>query len=93
MDIGGEIAARGQVDESKLIEILKDPYFEVSFPKSLDRFDFSYKIAKGMSLEDGAATLTALVGASVGKALDLLPVRPTRLIVSGGGRKNQTMMQ
>ena len=93
MDIGGKIAARGQVDESKLIEILKDPYFEVSFPKSLDRFDFSYKIAKGMSLEDGAATLTALVGASVGKALDLLPVRPTRLIVSGGGRKNQTMMQ
>ena len=43
------------------------PYFEVSFPKSLDRFDFSYKIAKGMSLEDGAATLTALVGASVGR--------------------------
>ena len=46
-----------------------------------------------MSLEDGAATLTALVGASVGKALDLLPIRPTQLIVSGGGRKNPTMMQ
>ena len=41
-----------------------------------------------MSLEDGAATLTALVGASVGKGLDLLPIRPTQLIVSGGGRKN-----
>ena len=93
MDIGGEIAARGKVDDFKLTEILNDPYFEVSFPKSLDRFDFSYKIAKGMSLEDGAAILTALVGASVGKALDLLPIRPTRLIVSGGGRKNQTMMQ
>ena len=93
MDINGDIAAKGKVNESKLSEVLSDPYFEMSFPKSLDRFDFSYKIAKGMSLEDGAATLTALVGASVGKALDLLPVRPTRLIVSGGGRKNQTMMQ
>ena len=93
MDIGGEIAARGKVDECKLAEILNDPYFEVSFPKSLDRFDFSYKIAEGMSLEDGAATLTALVGASVGKGLDLLPIRPTQLIVSGGGRKNGTMMQ
>ena len=93
MDIDGEIAAGGKADESKLAEILKDPYFEVSFPKSLDRFDFSDKIAEGMSLEDGAATLTALVGASVGKGLDLLPIRPTQVIVSGGGRKNPTMMQ
>ena len=89
----GSAAAQLVASESKIIEILKDPYFEISFPKSLDRFDFSYIIAKGMSLEDGAATLTALVGASVGKALDLLPIRPTQLIVSGGGRKNPTMMQ
>ena len=93
MDIDGKIAARGKADESTLAEILTDPYFEVSFPKSLDRFDFSCKIAEGMSLEDGAATLTALVGTSVGKGLDLLPIRPTQLIVSGGGRKNPTMMQ
>ena len=81
------------MDENKLAAILNDPYFKVSFPKSLDRFDFSYKIVEDMSLEDGAATLTALVGASVGKGLDLLPIRPTQLIVSGGGRKNPTMMQ
>jgi len=93
MDIGGEIASRGKVDESKLSEILNHPYFKKSFPKSLDRYDFPYKIVEGMSLEDGAATLTALVGASVGKGLDLLPIRPTQLIVSGGGRKNITMMQ
>ncbi len=93
MDLDGEIAARGKVDENKLAAILNDPYFKVSFPKSLDRFDFSYKIVEDMSLEDGAATLTALVGASVGKGLDLLPIRPTQLIVSGGGRKNPTMMQ
>ena len=93
MDIGGDIAAKGTADETKIAEILENPYFEVSFPKSLDRFDFSYKIAEGMSLEDGAATLTALVGSSVGKGLDLLPIRPTQLIVSGGGRKNPTMMQ
>ena len=32
MDIGGEIAVRGKVDECKLAEILNDPYFEVPFP-------------------------------------------------------------
>jgi len=93
MDIDGEIASRGKADESTLAEILNHPYFKMSFPKSLDRFDFSCKIAEGMSLEEGAATLTALVGASVEKGLDLLPIRPTQLIVSGGGRKNPTMMQ
>ena len=46
-----------------------------------------------MSIEDGAATLTALAAAAVAKGIDLLPVRPKQLIVSGGGRKNLTMMR
>ena len=93
MDINGDIAAKGKVNESKLSEVLSDPYFEMSFPKSLDRFGFSHRIAQGMSIEDGAATLTALAAAAVAKGIDLLPVRPTQLIVSGGGRKNLTMMR
>lgn len=93
MDLNGAIAAKGKVNESKLAEVLTDPYFEMSFPKSLDRFDFSHRIAEGMSIEDGAATLTALAAAAVAKGVDLLPVRPTQLIVSGGGRKNSTMMR
>jgi anhydro-N-acetylmuramic acid kinase len=43
-------------------------------------------------MEDGAATLTALVGASLNLALGLLPSRPKTLIVAGGGRKNPVMM-
>ena len=93
MDINGDIAAKGKVNESKLSEVLSDPYFEMSFPKSLDRFSFSHQIAEGMSIEDGAATLTALAAAAVAKGIDILPVRPTQLIVSGGGRKNLTMMR
>jgi anhydro-N-acetylmuramic acid kinase len=45
-----------------------------------------------LSLEDGAATLTALVGASLNLGLALLPSRPKTLIVAGGGRKNPVMM-
>ena len=93
MDINGDIAAKGKVNESKLSEVLSDAYFEMSFPKSLDRFSFSHQIAEGMSIEDGAATLTALAAAAVAKGIDILPVRPTQLIVSGGGRKNLTMMR
>ena len=45
-----------------------------------------------MSLEDGAATLAAFTAACVGRGLDLLPRRPARLVVCGGGRKNPAIM-
>jgi anhydro-N-acetylmuramic acid kinase len=92
MDKDGEIAASGSVNENELKKMLQDPYFKKSPPKSLDRFDFSYTMVDGMSLEDGAATLTAFSAASVEKAINLLPQRPNKLIISGGGRKNPTLM-
>ena len=92
MDKDGKIAASGSVDENKLKKMLQDPYFKKSAPKSLDRFDFAYTMVQGMSLENGAATLTAFSAASVEKAINLLPQRPNKLIISGGGRKNPTLM-
>ena len=92
MDINGEIASRGLVDEEKLKALLTNPYFSLPYPKSLDRFDFSQDLAKGLSPENGAALLTALVASSVCKALDLLPERPEVIILCGGGRKNLTVV-
>lgn len=92
MDRGGELARRGRVDEARLAEWLEHPYFAVSRPKSLDRNTFSASLAEGLSPEDGAATLTALIGAAVARALGELPQRPERLIVCGGGRKNPAVM-
>ena len=86
------LAAPGTVDEARLAELLQHPYLTKPYPKSLDRFDFGAAMADGLNAEDGAATLTAFTAAAVGKALDLLPHRPKRLVVSGGGRHNPTMM-
>jgi anhydro-N-acetylmuramic acid kinase len=91
-DKDGAIAARGRVHEGRLLEILDHPWFDAPYPKSLDRYDFDAGLVRGLSLEDGAATLTALVGASLNLALGLLPSRPKTLIVAGGGRKNPVMM-
>ena len=92
-DENGACAAAGKVDEALLKRLLEHPFFARSFPKSLDRFDFSADVVQGMSLEDGAATLTAFSAAAVGRGLDLLPVRPRELIVCGGGRKNPVLMR
>lgn len=93
MDRDGRIAASGTVDETRLAELLRHPWLAAPYPKSLDRFDFPAAMADGKDLADGAALLTAFSAAAVGKALDLLPRRPTRLIVCGGGRRNPVLMR
>jgi anhydro-N-acetylmuramic acid kinase len=91
-DRDGAIAARGRVHEGRLLEILDNPWFDAPYPKSLDRYDFDAGLVRGLSLEDGAATLTALVGACLDLALAQLPSHPKSLIVAGGGRKNPVLM-
>jgi len=93
MDRSGALAAAGHVDESHLQHLAEHPYFSAAYPKSLDRFDFSHDMAAGCSAEDGAALLSAFVAVAVDKSLDLLPQRPKRLIVCGGGRHNPTIMR
>ena len=92
-DVDGRLAAAGTVDERRLAALLKHPYMSAAYPKSLDRFDFSWRMAEGYDLEAGAALLTAFSAAAVGCALDLLPQRPEKLIVCGGGRHNPTLMR
>ena len=92
MDRDGEMALRGTVDEARLAQLLTHPYLSAPYPKSLDRFDFLASMADGLDPETGAATLTAFTTGAVGKGLDLLPQRPKRLIVCGGGRHNPAIM-
>ena len=92
MDRDGALARAGRVDEARLARLLDHPYLTAVYPKSLDRFDFPAAMADGLSLADGAATLTAFTAGAVGRGLDLLPQRPTRLVVCGGGRRNPAIM-
>ena len=92
MDCDGCLAAAGRVDEARLARLLAHPYLDAPAPKSLDRNSFTAAMADGLSLEDGAATLVAFTAGAVGRGLDLLPHRPTRLVVCGGGRHNPAMM-
>ncbi|WP_176083935.1 anhydro-N-acetylmuramic acid kinase [Martelella sp. HB161492] len=93
MDRDGKIALSAKVNEARLTELLEHPYLTAPYPKSLDRFDFLAAMADGLGVEEGVATLTAFTASAVGKALDLLPARPERLIVCGGGRRNPAIMK
>lgn len=93
MDTDGALARRGNVDEARLEALVQHPYFSAPPPKSLDRNAFPATLAAGLDAADGTATLTALVAAAVGRALDRLPRRPERLILCGGGRKNPAVVE
>lgn len=92
-DVDGKIAGAGTVHEGLLAQLLEHPYFDEAPPKSLDRYDFNANLVRGLSLEDGAATLAAFCAKSVARALEHAETRPTRLIISGGGRHNPVLMQ
>lgn len=91
-DTGGRLAAAGRVHEGLLAQLLDHDWFDEPPPKSLDRYDFNASMARGLSLEDGAATLTEFSAAAVAAGIRQLPERPARLIACGGGRHNPSLM-
>jgi len=91
-DQGGRLAAAGQVHEGLLADLLEHPWFSETPPKSLDRYDFHAGMARGLSLADGAATLTAFSAAAVAAGIAQLPETPTKVIACGGGRHNPVLM-
>jgi anhydro-N-acetylmuramic acid kinase len=93
IDHGGAFAANGAARESILTRLLAHPYFARPAPKSLDRMEFDLDMARNLSAEDGAATLTAFTARSIAKARDHLPEAPREWIVCGGGRHNATLMR
>lgn len=92
-DRDGRIAAAGTVDAAALSAMCDRAWFDLPGPKSLDRGDFSLDAVAGLSPADGAATLAAFTAETVRLALRLVPVRPGRLLVTGGGRHNPTLMR
>jgi anhydro-N-acetylmuramic acid kinase len=92
IDSDGTTAARGKIDEAALTALLTHAYFGVPPPKSLDRNAFSLDPVRHLSLEDGAATLAAFTAAALARAREHMPEQPKLWVISGGGRRNRTLM-
>ena len=102
-DRDGRGAARGEVDEALLADLMDDDYLRRSPPKSTGREHYGLAEAEalwkasqatGRSLDDLLATLVAFVAESVAAAVrDFLPGGEiARLLVGGGGARNPALM-
>jgi anhydro-N-acetylmuramic acid kinase len=92
VDMNGDFARTGKVDDAALAAMLDNPFFDSLPPKSLDRLDFGMAAVVGLSPADGAATLTAFTAASIARAREHFPEPAATWVVCGGGRHNSTLM-
>lgn len=91
-DADGAIARAGAVAQDRVADALSAGFFATSPPKSLDRMDFTDRLAEGLSLEDGAATLAEFTAAAIVASGDVLPSPPKLWLATGGGRHNSFLM-
>ncbi len=91
-DTDGAYAQAGMVNEPVLEAYLSHAYFAMKPPKSLDRQTFEVGLVESLSLEDGAATLTALTVQSIMKAREHFPEPVNQWLICGGGRHNEALM-
>jgi len=97
-DNNGDIAKKGKTNELILNQALDN--FENRTNQSIlsfDTKDFSLGFVRGLSLEDGAATVTDFTGIVIAqellKFLSKKQDKPWKVLVCGGGSKNFTLLK
>ncbi|MDA9665588.1 anhydro-N-acetylmuramic acid kinase [Candidatus Pelagibacter sp.] len=93
-DKNGLIAKSGKLDQLILNQVIDN--FELnSFDKSLDIKDFDISFVRGLSLEDGCATITNFTAYLIAKGIEYANgnnTDPIKFLVCGGGRKNDYLI-
>jgi anhydro-N-acetylmuramic acid kinase len=95
-DENGEIANSGRVNDQILNQAIEN--FEInSIKESLDIKNFDLSFVKGLTLEDGCATLTKFTAYLISEGLKKVDqenkLQTQNYIMCGGGRKNITLIK
>jgi anhydro-N-acetylmuramic acid kinase len=92
-DSGGALAASGTFDRGRVERFSDHRYFARTPPKSLDRGDFNDEWANGLSVADGAATLTQGTARAIALAARHFPAPVKQWVIGGGGAHNPTLLR
>ncbi len=92
-DKDGALAAAGEVDRGRVDRFAEHRFFARVPPKSLDRGDFNDAWAEGLSVVDGAATLTRGTARAIALAAKHFPAPVSQWVISGGGARNPTLLR
>ena len=94
-DENGSIAKSGKIDQLILNQAIDN--FQIDkFDKSLDVKNFDISFARGLSLEDGCATITNFTAYLIAKGIEHSNgnnIKPIKYLICGGGRRNTFLIQ
>ena len=90
-DKEGLVARSGKIDELILNQAIDNFTLNQNYEKSLDVKDFNIFFAKGLSLENGAATITNFTAKLIADGMKF--VNGNHWLVCGGGRKNKYLLE
>jgi len=97
-DRGGSLALRGKKNEIIFHQAQELYANRINKEKlSFDTNDFDVSFARGLSLEDGAATLTdftaSIIGEAISSSLSKFSKKIQDILVCGGGRRNKILLK
>jgi len=94
-DDNGEFARAGQVNDLIFNQAVEN-FSNTSYDKSLDIKNYDISFARGLSLEDGCATITKFTAFLIAEGLRMVSNQDNLIskinILCGGGRKNQSLI-
>ena len=95
-DFNGDIASSGKVNNLILNQTI-DNFNIKDLKNSLDVKNFDISFTRGLSLEDGCATITKytayLISEGLKKIDEINKLKTLNLYLCGGGRKNKTLIK
>ncbi len=96
-DVNGLISRNGKIDELVLNQALENFNQNLNYEESLDIKNFDIFFAKGLSLENGAATITDFTAKLLSDAIRYIneknKISINKWLVCGGGRKNFYLLE
>lgn len=97
-DAGGEIAKSGMLDESLLSKLMNEEYISAEYPKSTGKELFNIDFidqynSQNLKNEDLVCTLTHFTAKSIAQNIRQVTNNKYRLLVAGGGAKNDFLME
>jgi len=96
IDTDGLIGKSGKINKLILNQAIEN-FSNLSFEKSLDIKDFDISFARGLTLEDGCATITNFTAFLIAEGIKFFNENDkkisSRYLICGGGRKNNFLIE
>ena len=92
-DINGDIALSGNINQDIINQFYEHEFYNVEEKHSFDRKEFDFSFVRGLEFEDSVATLTYFTALIIAKNIKKKFESKINIILSGGGRKNKTLVK